>query len=95
MTRAARDRRLIGRTAGTREPQPVGLQRTLEAITVYDMYPEWGSAPHDAEHPARSTRPLAASRLTRRTQPVQEALDRRDSGPARDGDDRAGTSGRP
>jgi hypothetical protein len=62
---------------------------------VYDMYPEWGSAPHDAEHPARSTRPLAATRPTRRTQPVQEALDRRDNGAPRDDDGRAGVGGRP
>jgi hypothetical protein len=62
---------------------------------VYDMYPDWASTPHDADHPARSTRPLAAARSSRRTQAVQEALDRRDNGTPRDRDDRAGTTGRP
>jgi hypothetical protein len=62
---------------------------------VYDMYPEWGSAPHDADHPARATRSLSATLPARLTQPVQEALDRRDNGAPRDDDGRAGVGDRP
>jgi hypothetical protein len=62
---------------------------------VYDMYPEWGSAPHEADHPARANRSSAPTLPARVTQPVQEALDRRDNGAPRDDDGRAGVGGRP
>jgi hypothetical protein len=47
---------------------------------VYDMYPEWGPAPHDPDQAARAR---AATLPSRATQPVQEALDRRDNGAPR------------
>jgi hypothetical protein len=62
---------------------------------MYDMYPEWGSAPHDADHPARVTRSPAATLPARVRRPVQEALDRRDNGAPRDDDGRAGVGGGP
>jgi hypothetical protein len=44
---------------------------------MYDMYPEWGPAAHDEEHPAHPSK---------RTSPIQEAMDRRDNGGQRPDD---------
>ena len=48
---------------------------------MYDMYPEWGPARREPEHPAQPTVP---------ERPVQESLDRRDNGGPRPDDSRAG-----
>ncbi len=44
---------------------------------MYDMYPEWGPAQHDPEHPLHPGRGADA---------VQEALDLRDNGGERPDD---------
>jgi len=50
---------------------------------MYEMYPEWGPAAHDTEHPANPTnRAKEPSWAT----PVQESMDRRDNGGERPDD---------
>jgi hypothetical protein len=44
---------------------------------MYDMYPEWGPAAHDEEHPANPVN---------RTAPVQESMNLRDNGGERPDD---------
>jgi hypothetical protein len=51
--------------------------RDERASTMYDMYPEWGPAAHDEEHPAHPS-----NRVT----PVQESIDLRDNGGQRPDD---------
>jgi hypothetical protein len=64
---------------------------------MYDMYPEWGPAQHDEEHPANpanwSARTATTTRMTTTatstmtaTAPVQEAIDLRDNGGERPDD---------
>ena len=48
-----------------------------EKHAMYDMYPEWGPAAHDEEHPAHPSNWTA---------PVQEAIDLRDNGGERPDD---------
>jgi hypothetical protein len=45
---------------------------------MYDMYPEWGPAAHDEEHPAHP--------MNNRVTPVQESIDLRDNGGQRPDD---------
>ncbi|MGH3446970.1 MAG: hypothetical protein ACRDQA_07780 [Nocardioidaceae bacterium] len=47
---------------------------------MYDMYPEWGPAHLDDDHPANR------ANSAHRTAPVQEALDLRDHGGERPDD---------
>ena len=42
-----------------------------EKKVMYDMYPEWGPAAHDEDHPANPSHWAA---------PVQESMDLRDQG---------------
>ena len=51
---------------------------------MYDMYPEWGPAQHDEEHPANPAK--WAARATTLTAPVQESIDLRDNGGERPDD---------
>ena len=44
---------------------------------MYDMYPEWGPAQHDEDHPAHPAN---------RWSPVQESMDLRDNGGERPDD---------
>jgi hypothetical protein len=48
-----------------------------EKSTMYDMYPEWGPAAHDEDHPAHPSQSAA---------PVQESMDLRDNGGERPDD---------
>jgi hypothetical protein len=48
-----------------------------KAKTMYDMYPEWGPAAHDEQHPAHPSNWAS---------PVQEAIDLRDNGGERPDD---------
>jgi hypothetical protein len=48
-----------------------------EKSPMYDMYPEWGPAAHDDDHPAHPSW---------WAEPVQEALDLRDNGGERPDD---------
>ena len=51
---------------------------------MYDMYPEWGPAQHDEDHPAHpSTGQPPPPRVTA---PVQESIDLRDNGGERPDD---------
>ena len=59
---------------------------------MYDMYPEWGPAQHDEDHPAHpanwSVRTSTAAGIgaATATAPVQEAIDLRDNGGERPDD---------
>jgi hypothetical protein len=50
---------------------------------MYDMYPEWGPAHHDEDHPAHPARPANPANGTA---PVQESIDLRDNGGERPDD---------
>jgi hypothetical protein len=51
---------------------------------MYDMYPEWGPAAHDEEHPAHPVR-LGHWDAPAQT-PVQQSMDLRDNGGERPDD---------
>ena len=64
---------------------------------MYDMYPEWGPAQHDEDHPANpanwSARTATMTTMTANvtstmtaTAPIQEAIDLRDNGGQRPDD---------
>jgi hypothetical protein len=56
-----------------------------EKKAMYDMYPEWGPAAHDEEHPANPAQ--ARRRWAAPTQtPVQQSMDLRDNGGERPDD---------
>jgi hypothetical protein len=60
------------------------MQMEREKKVMYDMYPEWGPAAHDEEHPAN---PVQQGRWAGRAQtPVQQAMDLRDNGGERPDD---------
>lgn len=46
---------------------------------MYDMYPEWGPAAHDDQHPAHPSNRATPT-------PVQESIDLRDNGGERPDD---------
>jgi hypothetical protein len=52
-----------------------------EKKVMYDMYPEWGPAAHDDEHPASPTRWAMPTQA-----PVQQSMDLRDNGGERPDD---------
>jgi len=52
-----------------------------ESKAMYDMYPEWGPAAHDEEHPAHPARRSAPA-----PGPVQQSMDLRDNGGERPDD---------
>ena len=51
---------------------------------MYDMYPEWGPAAHDPEHPLNGSTTSASSRASNGA--LQVALDLRDNGGERPDD---------
>jgi hypothetical protein len=51
---------------------------------MYDMYPEWGPAQHDEDHPAHPANWAAPTASV--TAPVQESIDLRDNGGERPDD---------
>jgi hypothetical protein len=55
-----------------------------EKKVMYDMYPEWGPAAHDEEHPAHPAR--RAPQFAQPAQPVQRSMDLRDNGGERPDD---------
>ena len=65
------------REAGSDSADPHPTTTRSEAITVYDMYPEWGPTARDTEHPAHPAR---------ESKPVQESIDRRENGGQRPDD---------
>jgi hypothetical protein len=52
-----------------------------EKKVMYDMYPEWGPAAHDEEHPANPVHRSAPTQA-----PVQRSMDLRDNGGERPDD---------
>jgi hypothetical protein len=71
-TRAGQTRALIAR-----RPHITGNRMEREKKAMYDMYPEWGPAAHDEEHPANPAHWAT---------PVQESMDLRDNGGERPDD---------
>ena len=58
-----------------------------EKHVMYDMYPEWGPAAHDEDHPAHpAQRAPQFAQSVPSAQPVQRAMDRRDNGGERPDD---------
>ncbi len=62
----------------TLDPPPRPTDTKESTPTMYEMYPEWGPAHWDDEHPANPANWTA--------EPVQTALDRRDNGGERPDD---------
>jgi hypothetical protein len=50
---------------------------------MYEMYPEWGPAQHDEDHPAH---PANRAQQPTWSAPVQESIDLRDNGGERPDD---------
>jgi hypothetical protein len=62
---------------GQKNTLTTGHRMERENSTMYDMYPEWGPAAHDEDHPAHSSHWAT---------PVQESMDLRDNGGERPDD---------
>ena len=63
---------------------PIDPRRNRKSSLMYDMYPEWGPAQHDEDHPANPAN--WSSRSATMTAPVQESIDLRDNGGERPDD---------
>ncbi len=53
---------------------------------MYEMYPDWGPAHHDEDHPANSANPAQRGSPATWSAPVQESIDLRDNGGERPDD---------